>query len=409
MKQKHMVVKDLPSGKRLQSGEHGLCYPLCLTPQTARRTGIPTEPSGLLTPSSSFRGVCGCSAPGSNFDYSFDDLHMNQMVDPQSNNVERLTLDSLVVQYLKHQHWQCPAPITTLPPLSLLQPHVCPEPKESLDAPLNVTARLGNRECRSMHGGVHGNCRDRQFIFSRFRPLRTCKDDTGALLTCIAFLGDSSHVAVGSHSGELKIIDSNSNRIVDSYACHQSPVTVVQSYLSSGIRLLLSSSSQEVRLWDTSLMQSGPLHLFEGCKIARLSNSGTHFAALSPEPNTWEILLYDIRTYQMELKLSDPSSSPTGWGHVYSLIHSTPSDAMVLWNGVLWDWWVSCPIHQFDQFTDYGGSGFHPTGNEVRVEYVSLWIICTLGIDYRWLEFFSSTTGKVPLISSQASVSACGG
>lgn len=188
-----------------------------------------------------------------------------------------------------------------------------------------------------MHGGVHGNCRDRQFIFSRFRPLRTCKDDTGALLTCIAFLGDSSHVAVGSHSGELKIIDSNSNRIVDSYACHQSPVTVVQSYLSSGIRLLLSSSSQEVRLWDTSLMQSGPLHLFEGCKIARLSNSGTHFAALSPEPNTWEILLYDIRTYQMELKLSDPSSSPTGWGHVYSLIHSTPSDAMVLWNGVLWD------------------------------------------------------------------------
>lgn len=365
VKRKHLEIKDMPSAKRLQNGEHGLRSPLCLTPNTARRSTVPIDTSGLSTPSSSFRGIYGRSTPGSNFDYSFDDSHVGQMGDQQSNNAEGLTLDSLVVQYLKHQHRQCPAPITTLPPLSLLHPHVCPEPKRSLDAPLNVTARLGIREYRSMYGGVHGNRRDRQFVFSRFKHWRTCRDDNGALLTCMTLLGDSSNIAVGSHSGELKIFDSNRNSIVDSYTSHQSPVTLLQSYISSGTQLLLSSSFQEVRLWDVSLMQSGPLHAFEGCKTARFSNSGTHFAALATEPSRREILIYDIQTYQLELKLLDPLSSPSGRGHMYSLIHFSPSSTMVLWNGVLWDRRVSGSIHRFDQFTDYGGGGFHPAGNEV--------------------------------------------
>ncbi|OWM77237.1 hypothetical protein CDL15_Pgr028874 [Punica granatum] len=366
MKRKHLEIKDLPSAKRLQGSEHPRS-PMGLTPHTARRTGIPTDPSGLSTPSSSIRGIYGRSTPGSNLDYSFDDPHMSQTSDPQASNTERLTLDSLVIQYLKHQHRQCPAPITTLPPLSLLHPHVCPEPKRSLETPLNVTARLATREYRSMYGGVHGNRRDRQFVFSRFKPWRTCRDDNGALLTCIAFLGDSSHIAVGSHSGELKIFDSNNNSIVDSYTSHQSPVNLIQSYISGGTQLLLSSSSQDVRLWDASSMQTGPLHPFEGCKSAKFSNSGTHFAALSAEPSRREIVLYDVQTYQTELKLSDPSTGPTGRGHVYSLIHFSPSDAMVLWNGVLWDRRVSGPVHRFDQFTDYGGGGFHPAGNEVII------------------------------------------
>ncbi|KAK4756656.1 hypothetical protein SAY87_006783 [Trapa incisa] len=368
MKRKHLEIKDMPSAKRLQSGDHGFRSPLCLTPNTARRSTVPIELSGLSTPFSSLRGIYGRSTPGSNFDYcSFDESHVSQMGDLQSNNAERLTLDSLVVQYLKHQHRQCPAPITTLPPLSLLHPHVCPEPKPSLDIPLNVTARLGTREYKSIYGGVHGNRRDRQFVFSRFRPWRTCRDDPPSLLTCMAFLRDSSNIAVGSHSGEVKIYDSNSNSIVESYTSHQSPVTLIQSYISADTQLFLSSSSQEVRLWDASLMQNGPMHPFEGCKNARFSNSGMHFAGLSTEPSRREILIYDIQTNQLELKLSDPSPSPSGRGHVYSLIHFSPSNTMVLWNGVLWDRRVSGPIHRFDQFTDYGGGGFHPAGNEVII------------------------------------------
>lgn len=381
MKRKHHEIKDsgfaIP-GKRLQTAEHGLCSPACVTPHSFRRNGTSTDPSGFSTPNSTNRDLhdrstCLLSDVDDSPYVNCQTGHMTftdhgLLNDPHSsNNMERLTLDSLVVQYLKHQHRQCPAPITTLPPLSLLHPHVCPEPKRSLDAPSNVTARLGTREFRSVYGGVLGNRKDRQFVFSRFRPWRTCRDDNSGLLTCIAFLGNSSHIAAGSHGGELKVFDTNTNSVLDSCTSHQPPLVLVQSHVSGDTQLLLSSSIQDVRLWDASSIGNGPLHPFEGCKAARFSNSGSHFAALSSDLSNREILLYDIQTYQMELKLSDTTFGSSGRAHMYSQIHFSPSDTMLLWNGVLWDRRVSGPVHRFDQFTDYGGGGFHPAGNEVII------------------------------------------
>ncbi|XP_048436349.1 DDB1- and CUL4-associated factor homolog 1 [Pyrus x bretschneideri] len=385
MKRKLSELKDpgclLLSGKRLHTGDYGLRSPVCPTPTTVRKSALLTDPVGFSTPTANLRDQYGRSTPAClPSDYQDDNQYGSSSVnlatpgsqfglqsDPQPSNSERLTLDSVVIQYLKHQHRQCPAPITTLPPLSLLHPHVCPEPKRNLDAPSNATARLGTREFRNIYGGVHGNRKDRQFVYSRFRPWRTCRDDSGTPLTCISFLSDSSHIAVGSHGGELKIFDSNSSNVLESCASHQSPVTLVQSRLSGETELVLSSSAQDVRLWEASSVSAGPMHSFEGCKAARFSNFGDIFAALSTEPARREILLYDIQTGQLESKLSDTSSSSTGRGHVYSQIHFNPSDTMLLWNGVLWDRRVSTPIHRFDQFTDYGGGGFHPAGNEVII------------------------------------------
>lgn len=375
MKRKLSDLKDFglaSSGKRINTGEHGLRSPGCLTPNTARKIGSLSDAVGFSTPASGLRDIHGRSTPSTLADYADDSQYGSYMQsgplnDNQYSNTERLTLDSLVVQYLKHQHRQCPAPITTLPPLSLLHPHVCPEPKRSLDAPSNVTARLGTREFRSIYGGVHGNRRDRQFVYSRFRPWRTCRDDAGALLTCITFLGDSSHIAVGSHAGELKIFDSNSNNVLESCTSHQSPLTLVQSYVCGETQLVLSSSSQDVRLWDASSISGGPIHSLDGCKAATFSNSGNVFAALTTEQARREIMLYDVQTCHVESTLSDTVSSSTGRGHVYSLVHFSPSDTMLLWNGVLWDRRQSGPVHRFDQFTDYGGGGFHPAGNEVII------------------------------------------
>ncbi|KAI4376223.1 hypothetical protein MLD38_014009 [Melastoma candidum] len=381
LKRKHSDLKDssLPtSGKRLQTGEHGQKSPVCVTPSTYRKS---SDPFGFFTPHSGNKELYmqSCGNNLSEFSASEDGKQFIRPIgnmsstdhgyssELHSTNTERLTLDSLVVQYLKHLHRQCPAPVTTLPPLSLLHPHVCPEPKRSLDAPSNVTARLGTREFRKMYGGVHGNRKDRQFIFSRFRPWRTCRDDTSVPLTCMAFLADSSHIAVGSHAGELKIFDTNSNGALDSCLSHQSPVMLIESSLTSDAQLLLSSSIQDVRLWDATSISSGPWHSFEGCKAARFSHSGSHFAALSSNSSVKEILLYDIQTYQVELRLSDTSTGFSSRGNVYPLIHFSPSDTMLLWNGVLWDRRVSGPVHRFDQLTDYGGGGFHPAGNEVIV------------------------------------------
>ncbi|XP_057422725.1 DDB1- and CUL4-associated factor homolog 1-like [Lotus japonicus] len=378
MKRKLSDLKDTrvlsSSRKRLIAGDHGIRSPICITPNTVRKTNLQTDAIRFPTPSSNLRNQQGrCSV-------DYVDENQNSMSnlgqftpssaainDLQHSNSERMTLDSIVVQYLKHQHLQCPAPITTLPPLSLLHPHVCPEPKRSLDAASNVTARFKRREFKFIYGGVHGNRKDRQFVYSRFRPWRTCRDDAGALLTCITFLGDSSRIAVGSHNGEVKLFDSNNNNVVESFTGHQYPLTLVQSFVSGETQLLLSSSSQDVRLWDASSLSSGTTHSFDGCKAARFSNSGNVFAALSSESAQREILLYDIQTCQLESKLSDTSTNFTGRGHVYPLIHFNPSDSMLLWNGVLWDQRVSEPVHRFDQFTDYGGGGFHPAGNEVII------------------------------------------
>ncbi|KAL7599824.1 hypothetical protein Lser_V15G22858 [Lactuca serriola] len=359
LKRKLTELRDFgpsSSSKRLNTSDLGFRSPVGPTPTTNRKNTLLGD-----TPFSS-------RTPGTVVSDNLEDnnAHSHGIADTQANP-ERLTLDSIVVNYLKHQHRQCPAPITTLPPLSLLHPHVCPESKRSLDAPSNITARLNTREFRNMYGGIHGSRRDRQFVYSRFRPWRTCRDDTGVLLTCITFLGDSSQIAAGSHSGELKVFDSNTNNMLESSPGHQFPLTMVKSFISGDTQLLLSSSSHDVRLWDAPSVSAGPKYSFDGIKAATFSHCGTMFAALSSELSRREILLYDVQTCKSDLKLTDPSSNASSKGHAYSQVHFSPSDIMLLWNGVLWDRRVPGPVHRFDQFTDYGGGGFHPAGNEVII------------------------------------------
>eukprot|EP01018_Ginkgo_biloba_P013118 Gb_32239 [translate_table: standard] len=389
---------SLPS-KRLAITDPGGSSPIYMTP-TVRRSNLSVEIDGSSAiPSSVQRDLCWKMASGNTPSEKMDDIpyshqlsgsyhgtpgvgqvssYVSQpglLADPQCGNNERATLDSLVVQYLKHQHRQCPAPITTLPALSLLHPHVCPEPSRVLDAPINTAGRLSTREFRAQYGGMHGHRRDRQFVFSRFRPWRTCRDDS-ALLTSITFLGSASRIATGSHAGELKIFDSNSGNVLESHVCHQSPITLIQSasrgsgsWSNQGNQLLLSSGNFDVRLWDSSAIANGPSHAFEGCRAARFNHMGSMFAAISLDSSRREILLYDVQTCKLEQKLSDTCSFPPGpiRGHTQSLVHFSPSDALLLWNGVLWDHRVSHFIRRFDQFTDYGGGGFHPAGNEVII------------------------------------------
>ncbi|WVZ87815.1 hypothetical protein U9M48_034392 [Paspalum notatum var. saurae] len=285
--------------------------------------------------------------------------------DQQPGNLEHMTLDSLVVQYLKHQHRQCPAPVTTLPPLSLVHPHVCPEPSRSLSAPANIAARMGTREISRQFSGIQIPRRDRHFIYSRFKQCRVCRDEA-SLLTCMTFLGDASRVAAGNHTGELRIFDCNTANLLETQSCHQHLVTMMESTYSGGNELILTSSLNEVKIWDAFSVSGGPLHTFEDCKAARFNHSGTLFAALSTDTSQREVRLYDVQTYSLAMQLPDnTNNSGSGRGYIQPIIHFSPSDTMLLWNGVLWDTRDRYPVHQFDQFTDYCGGGFHPAGNEV--------------------------------------------
>lgn len=349
------------SGKRINLGELGPRSPACPTTASLRRNSTIADGSGFQTPASALDvNQSGSSRLGQMTPAS----QLRLPSDSQPSNPERLSLDSLVVQYLKHQHRQCLAPITTLPPVSLLHPHVCPEPKRLLEAPLNITGRLGTRELQSFYSGVHGNRRDRQFVFSRFKSWRSYRDET-ALFTCIALLGGTNHhLAVGSHAGEIKIFEASSGSLLESVSGHQAPVTLVQPYVSGDTQLLLSSSSSDVQLWDASSITNGPRHSFDGCKAAKFSNSGQLFAALSCEGSTKDVLVYDVQTGRScDMKLTDTATSSRS--NPYSLVHFSPCDTLILWNGHLWDRRVPGHIRRFDQFTDYGGGGFHPSRNEV--------------------------------------------
>ncbi|KAG4382657.1 hypothetical protein GLYMA_14G131100v4 [Glycine max] len=387
MKHKLSDLKDIgvssSSGKRLNVGDLGFHSPICPTPSVIRKSSLQTDATVLYTPSSNLRNQQGpCTADY--VDESQRSMPNLGQITPSSlvindhlpNYPERITLDSLVVQYLQHQHCQCPTPIITLPSLSLLHPHVCAEPKQSLDAPSNVTSRLGTREFKFMYH-VHGNRRDRKFVYSQFRPSGTAADVYS--LTGITFLGDSPFIAVGNNSGDIQFWDTTSlKHHDDTYhyeECHRDPLTLIQSFISADCQLLLSSSSEDVKLWNVSSFLNdnvwdeyeNVIHFFHGCKAARFSHSGNVFAALSSESAPQEIKLYDIETCELESMLLYTSTNFASRGHLYSPIHFSHSDSMLLWNGVLWDRRVSGPVHHFDQLTDFGGGGFHPAGNEVII------------------------------------------
>jgi HIV-1 Vpr-binding protein len=140
---------------------------------------------------------------------------------------------------------------------------------------------------------------------------------------------------------------------------------VLESTFSGGNELILSSSINEVKLWDAFSVSTGPLHTFEDCKAARFNHTGTLFAAISTDATRRAVLLYDVQTHNIDMQLPNNSSLGSGRNYVHPIIHFSPSDDMLLWNGFLWDRRSPNPVHQFDQFTDYCGGGFHPAGNEV--------------------------------------------
>lgn len=87
----------------------------------------------------------------------------------------------------------------------------------------------------------------------------------------------------------------------------------------------------------------------------------------SASPPSFEVLLFDVETSQLRMKLNDEECVLTPSGRAFSQIHFNPLvESMVLFNGILWDWRARKPIHHFVEFSDYGGGGFHPVRNEVQ-------------------------------------------
>uniref|UniRef100_A0AAX7SWH4 DDB1- and CUL4-associated factor 1 n=1 Tax=Astatotilapia calliptera TaxID=8154 RepID=A0AAX7SWH4_ASTCA len=282
------------------------------------------------------------------------------------------TLDSIITEYLREQHARCPNPVTTCPPFSLFTPHRCPEPKQRRQASPNFTARLGARVLYPKYGGVDRACLDRHLIFSRFRPMSVFHEGDGdeSGFTCCAFSACERFLMLGTCSGHLKFYNVLSGEEAANYTCHTSAITHLEP--SRDGKLLLTSAS-----WSVPL---SALWSMDGVFIKKNSFADDHYVEFSKLSQDRVIgtkdqvaNIYDIQTGQKTLTLNDP-----GLANNYKRNCATfsPTDDLVLNDGVLWDVRASRAIHKFDKFNMNISGVFHPNGLEVIIN-TEIWDLRT--------------------------------
>ena len=281
-------------------------------------------------------------------------------------------LDSIMTTYLRAQHRQCTVPIAACAPFSLLEPHACVEPRHLLDAPKNLSHRLARREWLNPRGGAGGRTRDRHFVFSRFRPLRTLRDE-GTVLTAAAFTGSGGdRILTGSHEGELRLFDTGDGDVIEVVdGGHSGPIRTLKVSPPSCYKpLALTCSSTEVQLWDVANMEHGSAHVFEGSCGGAFDPSATRIAIVG-EDLVGTARLIDCSTGDVvstftPAHISANSAPRLNRAARFADVCFSPGDGgMVLWGNMLWDVRLPHPVKKFDRFSDGGGVCFHPSGNSV--------------------------------------------
>jgi HIV-1 Vpr-binding protein len=124
----------------------------------------------------------------------------------------RITLTSLVSDYLSNKHALCKNPMTTCPEFDLFLPHRCPDKRSKRAAPLNICARMMRRSVFPRHGGLDGAKLDRKLLYSRFRPVKSFRAggedrENNVCFTCTAFSGDGQFLLAGTGMGDLKMFN----------------------------------------------------------------------------------------------------------------------------------------------------------------------------------------------------------
>uniref|UniRef100_A0A3Q1ATS5 DDB1- and CUL4-associated factor 1 n=1 Tax=Amphiprion ocellaris TaxID=80972 RepID=A0A3Q1ATS5_AMPOC len=282
------------------------------------------------------------------------------------------TLDGIITEYLREQHARCPNPVTTCPPFSLFTPHRCPEPKQRRQAPQNFTSRLASRVLYPKYGGVDRGSLDRHLIFSRFRPMSVFHEGDGdeSSFTCCAFSTRERFLMLGTLSGRLKFYNVFSGEEEANYTCHTSAITHLEP--SRDGKLLLTSASWGVphsALWSIDGVFS--------MKNSYVDDHYVEFSKLSQDRviGTKEQVthIYDVQTGQQTLTLNDPTLANN---YKRNCATFSPTDDLVLSDGVLWDVRASRAIHKFDKFNMNLSGVFHPNGLEVIIN-TEIWDLRT--------------------------------
>ena len=121
----------------------------------------------------------------------------------------KVTLTSLVSDYLSNKHAMCKNPMTTCPEFDLFLPHKCPDKPSKREAPINFITRQCRKSSMAPFGGPGGARLDRKLLYSRFRPVKVFRasgdERDSNMFTCCAFSGDGDFLMAGTSMGEMKM------------------------------------------------------------------------------------------------------------------------------------------------------------------------------------------------------------
>ena len=121
----------------------------------------------------------------------------------------KVSLTSLVSDYLSNKHASCKNPMTTCPEFDLFLPHKCPDKQSKRDAPINVVTRQIRKRTHAPFGGPGGARLNRKLLYSRFRPMKVFRaageERDSNMFTCCAFSGDGLFLMAGTSMGDMKM------------------------------------------------------------------------------------------------------------------------------------------------------------------------------------------------------------
>ncbi|KAH1001652.1 hypothetical protein HUJ04_005640 [Dendroctonus ponderosae] len=265
----------------------------------------------------------------------------------------RITLDSIITEYLINQHALCKNPMATCPQFNLFAPHKCPDPKRKL-VPINFAMRHARREM-----GYQSRSMDRRFLHSRFCPVQTIRSNTEeGFFTCAKFLPARNSIIVGDYNGDIHIYDKFTGNEEHSFSAHDNYIVHMEPNRTG--ELLLTSST-----WG------GPISALWGLKDFDL-NPEMLMSSFRTIASVVFLIIYDVNTGTAIVKLAPQLSN------LYTKNKATFSwnDELVLTDGVLYDVNSGKVINRLDKLNQTQNGVFHPNGLEI-ISNTEVWDIRT--------------------------------